>query len=274
VESVLLNVPIPPVYTAQLPDGKEIVIDGQQRLTSLFSFIDGKLPQDGKDFKLRGLSVITELNGSSFKNLDQPSRRAFQNYDIPIIVLSKESNDDVRFEIFERLNTGSVTLNDQELRNCVYRGIYNVLIKELAENNDFQFILNSPRLHERMLDSELVLRFLTFYHSTYLKYTPPMKRMMNKDMEKYQDLKENETNELKSVFTTSVELTKLVFGDNAFRRFVRGTLFSFVEGELNANMNNEYGSVSNSVGSWLILYFSILESLLRTNFIAGPSGRI
>jgi len=140
-----------------------------------------------------------------------------------MIVITKDSDSDVKFEIFERLNTGSVKLNDQELRNCIFRGSYNDLIKELSENNDFQFILNSQRLHERMLDCDLILRFFALYHNTHLKYKSPMKQFLNKDMEKYRDLSNKEANELRKVFLKSVELTKTVFGDMAFRRFVVGS---------------------------------------------------
>jgi uncharacterized protein with ParB-like and HNH nuclease domain len=218
-----MNVPIPPVYTAELQDGKEIIIDGQQRLTTMFSFIEGKFLDDANPFKLSGLTVMKELNSKTFKELDMTTKRAFQNYEQPMIVISKHSNSEVKFQIFERLNTGSVKLNDQELRNCIYRGKYNDFIKELANNKDFQYVLDSPRLHERMLDSELVLRFFSFYHNTYLKYVPPVKRMMNKDMERYQNLEQEEEKELRNAFATSVELTKSVFANKAFKRFVRGS---------------------------------------------------
>ena len=68
IESALLDIPLPMVYLSEEKDGKENVIDGQQRLTSFFSFIDGKLP-DGNDFKLSGLKVFTELNGKKYSEL-------------------------------------------------------------------------------------------------------------------------------------------------------------------------------------------------------------
>jgi hypothetical protein len=90
----LLNVPIPPVYTAELQDQREIVIDGQQRLVSFFSFIDEKFPK-GEEFKLRGLQVLRELNSKSFKDLEKSVQRAFENYGLPMIIITKDSDEEV-----------------------------------------------------------------------------------------------------------------------------------------------------------------------------------
>jgi len=70
IESALLDIPLPVIYLSEEKDGKEYVIDGQQRLTAFFSFIDGQFP-DGRDFKLTGLKVFTELNRKSFKEIDE-----------------------------------------------------------------------------------------------------------------------------------------------------------------------------------------------------------
>lgn len=224
IESALLGVPLPTIYTAELEDRRQIVIDGQQRLLSFFSFVDGSFPKDGKPFKLRRLEVIKELNGKLFKDLGREVQRAIQNYSLPFIVITKDSNPDVKFEIFERLNTGSKALNDQELRNCIFRGKYNDFLIELADDTEFQSVLNSPKLKERMLDRELILRFFAYYHSTYLNYASPMKQFLNNELKGHLDLSDQEAAKLKSIFRKSVSLTKSVFGDHAFRRFVPGDI--------------------------------------------------
>ena len=203
VESVLLGVPIPIVYTAELKDGTEIVIDGQQRLLSLFAYLKGEFPKNKKKFKLRGCEVIKDINGKGFQDLDKPSQRAIENYAIPFITITKESDQDVKFMIFERLNTGSVKLTDQELRNCIYRGNLNELLKELSENKDYEIILSSSRLKERMIDQELILRFFSFHEYTYLKYKAPMKQFLNKFAEKHKNLKEKELQKYKNLFKKS-----------------------------------------------------------------------
>jgi hypothetical protein len=178
IESVLLEVPIPVIYLSEESDGKYSVIDGQQRLNAFFKFL-------GNNLRLSGLTILVELNGKRFQDIPKNLQDKFENATIRIIEIRKESDPDVKFEIFERLNTGSVQLNAQELRNCIYRGRYNELLKELSGNKDFQFLLGLKEPHNRMQDRELILRFFAFYHNTYLKYTPPMKRFLNKEMEKY-----------------------------------------------------------------------------------------
>lgn len=215
IESILLEVPIPNIYLAEDDNGKLSVIDGQQRLTALIDFIDGKL-------KLRGLLVLNELNGKKFSDIEHELKSKFKKSTIHTILIKKESHRDIRFEIFERLNTGSVKLNDQELRNCIYRGAYNDFIAELSENKDFLFLLGLKKPHKRMLDRELILRFFAFYNSTYLKYEPPMKSFLNNEIESKPDIDERKKSELERVFKKSVELTKETFGENAFKRFIIG----------------------------------------------------
>ncbi len=216
IESVLLNVPLPVVYLAQESDSRSSVIDGQQRLTSFFHFIDG-------EFALQGLKVATELNGKRFQDLDRGQQRIIRNYPIRSITILKESDPELRFEIFERLNTGSVALNDQELRNCVYRGPYNHLIKELARDLDFMYLLGMQEPDKRMRDVELVLRFCAFYHATYLNYRPPIRHFLNRDMEKYQFISPEDAQDLRKAFKGSVQIIRSVLDRHAFKRFYRGT---------------------------------------------------
>lgn len=216
IESVLLEVPIPVIYLSEESDNKYSVLDGQQRLNAFIKFLENNL-------KLSGLRILAELNGKRFQDIPKNLQDKFENATIRIIEIRKESQSDIKFEIFERLNTGAVQLNAQELRNCIYRGKYNELLKELSEDKDFQFLLGLKKPHHRMQDRELILRFFAFYHNTYLKYTPPMKRFLNKEMEKYRNLSNAEEKELRSVFKKSVRLSKTVFGNKAFHRFALGS---------------------------------------------------
>ena len=140
IESALLDIPLPVIYLSEEKDGNEYVIDGQQRLTAFFSFIDSKFP-DGKDFKLSGLKVITELNKKSYKEINDELQDKIRYCKIRTITFRRESESDLKFELFESLNTGAVSLNDQELRNCIYRGSYNKLLKELSKDADFMYLL-------------------------------------------------------------------------------------------------------------------------------------
>jgi hypothetical protein len=137
--------------------------------------------------------------------------------------LLKQSDADLKFEIFERLNTGSEPLNDMELRNCVYRGSYNALLRELAGEPDFRALLGLSHADKRMRDVELVLRFASFYHATYLKYASPMKRFFNQDMERYQNISPTEAEALRKAFKNALQNIRSILGqDQAFKRYYPG----------------------------------------------------
>jgi len=216
IESALLRIPLPVVYISQGKDGKEYVIDGQQRLTSFFRFIDGEFP-------LSGLKAFDEYNGKYFKEIKEEDQDTVQCCKIRTIMFRKESDENLKFEIFERLNTGSVSLNDQELRNCMYRGPYNQLLRRLAANKEFKSLMGFTKPHKRMIDVELVLRFSAFFHQTYLRYTQPMKRFLNTEMEQYQAISDSDAKRLEEAFKNAVHIVKSLLGKKAFKRYIRGT---------------------------------------------------
>ena len=215
IESLLLEVPLPVFYLAEGPDGEQEVIDGQQRLTAFFRFLSN-------DFVLKSLKVLPALNGKNFKDLDKANQRLVKNSSIRTILFKKESDHNLRFDIFERLNTGAVPLNRQELRNCIYRGPYNRLLIELASDPDFMWLMGLKGPEKRMKDVEYVLRFAAFYHATYLNYKSPIARFLDDDAAAFQNASVEEQQKLRNAFKTAVSLIKSLLGKNAFRRFYRG----------------------------------------------------
>ncbi len=230
IESILLNVPIPIIYTVEDSKyaGKTLVIDGQQRLTSIFSFIGGRFP-DGKHFKLPSKKVMKffpNLANKTYREIDEEMpgflKENFLNRPIRVVKILKKSNEDAKYMLFERLNTGAKQLNDQELRNCVFHGKYNQFLKEMSKNEDFQFILNMSKKDKRMQDIELVLRFFAFYNTNFIDYKPPVKKFLNTEITMNIDLDEETKTELEKEFKKSVSLCRTIFGKNAFRRFTIG----------------------------------------------------
>lgn len=216
IESIWLEIPIPMIYLSEEKDGKWIVIDGQQRLTWLFRFLDNK-------FSLRGLKILKEYNRKKFKDLPKVMQRRLKKSSLRVIELGMNSHPDVKFEIFERINTGAVPLNAQEIRNCIYRGPFNDLIEELASKKDFLGLLGLDEVHDRRWDCEMALRFFAFYHTNYEQYRGNMRRFLSSEMEQWRHVNNDETNKLRKVFRKSVQLAKTVFGDLAFRRFSNGS---------------------------------------------------
>lgn len=137
--------------------------------------------------------------------------------------MKRESSPDVRFEIFERLNSGSVALNPEELRNCMYRGPYNEFLKTLAKKPAFLQCIGSDKPLKRMADVELVLRFMAFYSQTYLAYKSPMKAFLNKEMMLRRHITDKQSlDKMRADFKQALDLARTVFGDHAFRRFNPG----------------------------------------------------
>lgn len=213
---MLLEVPLPVIYLAEDKTGKEEVIDGQQRLTALFHFLENR-------YALRNLKALTHLNGKSFKDLDKENQKTFRNYSIRTVTFKKESDENLRFDIFERLNTGAIPLNEQEIRNCIYHGPYNALLIELSQDKDYQFLMGLSGPEKRMRDVEYVLRFGAFFHSTYLKYKPSMAQFMNEDMRKYRNISAPDADEMRNAFKNSVSLIRSLLGNKAFKRFYKGS---------------------------------------------------
>ena len=109
-----------------------------------------------------------------------------------------------------------------ELRNCIYRGPYIELLKDLANYDEFRKLIGIKTADKRMKDVELVLRFAALYHSTYLNYEAPIKTFLNKDAKKYQNISDDDCKNLCNAFYNSVRIINSVFGDKAFKRFYRG----------------------------------------------------
>ena len=127
IESVLLQIPIPTVYLCEENDGTLSIIDGQQRLTSFVKFLKN-------EFALKSLEEYPEFNGKVFADLDKSVQRTIKNTSIHSIVIKKESQE-LKYEIFARLNQGATSLKPQELRNCIYRGSFNKMLEDIAESN-------------------------------------------------------------------------------------------------------------------------------------------
>jgi hypothetical protein len=217
IESILLNVPIPVIYVAEDPDSKWNVVDGLQRLFSIKRFFKD-------DFKLRGLEVLTELNGLTYSSLNPKASRILRNGILRIILIFKESHPEIKYEIFMRLNRGAIKLKEQELRNCLYRGKLNSLLKELKGNRVFLEILGLKQPHKRMDDEELILRYLAISESydpdsgEVKNYTGKIKGTLNKFMEANRQVEDAKLDTFRRRFIDSIDKAYAVFGSNAFRR--------------------------------------------------------
>jgi rubredoxin len=225
IESILLDLPLPMIYFAQQEAGPTVVIDGQQRLMAIFDYLNDK-------YALAGLGPLKkELEGRKFTSLSEELQERIEDFKLTVVEILKESEEGIKFDLFERLNTGAVSLNDQELRNSVYRGGYNDLLKRLAENVTFRKMLNLKKAHPRMVDVEYVLRFMAFRDQTYLKHDDKKTgKFLNRTMEQGKLAYEADPSGAKKLaktaevdFKLALANVKTVFGEGkAFRRFSAG----------------------------------------------------
>jgi len=154
IESLIIQCPIPVVYLSQEVNGDLIVIDGQQRLSSIKFFLNDAIT-------LQGLTAYPELNGYTSSQLDPRILDHIKNRTIRCITILKDTHPQIKYDVFERLNTGSVKLNAHELRNGLNQGTLMEAINVLSSSKDFKAI-TSTKKDARMKSSELVLRFFAF----------------------------------------------------------------------------------------------------------------
>ncbi|MBN1639135.1 MAG: DUF262 domain-containing protein [Ignavibacteriales bacterium] len=219
IESLIMNVPIPPIYLSEEKDGKWLVIDGLQRLSAITSFYQN-------EYFLVDLEIVKELNGMKYKDLPPRAKSLLSDGMLRIIVIKQESHPDIKFDIFMRLNNGAVNLNDQELRNCLYRGKIIELAKKLANNEQYLSILNTDKPDPRFADVEYILRYFAFSENVKNKdghyyvegYSTSIKSFINNYLENNKDISNSRLDALERKFNTAISNSIILFGkENAFR---------------------------------------------------------
>ncbi|MBI3582486.1 MAG: DUF262 domain-containing protein [Nitrospinae bacterium] len=216
IESVIMNVPIPPLYFAEEENGRWLVVDGLQRVNSLLQYYQN-------EYGLKSLEIVKELEGLKYKNLPPKAKSLLNDGLMRVNVIKKDSHPDIKYDIFMRLNKGSVTLNYQELRNCLYRSPLNDMAKEfVSKNKDFQKILKLKQPHNRYLDVEFIMRVFALQEKLIIKeqenkymikdYNGRMVNFINDYMNKSSKLSTEEAEKLIDEFKETIEKVIEVFG--------------------------------------------------------------
>ena len=209
IESIFLGIPVPSLFMATNKDASWEVIDGLQRLTTIVNFIGDELTikrinKDCKKLKINGLEKLDTLNNSVYEDLPKSVQMSFLTRPIRVTVLNDRSDFNLRYDLFERLNTGGVTLHPQEIRNCVYIGEFNDFIKICAENENFKAVVKLTKNAEKTGNlEELVLKFFAFFENRN-KFVHGVKEFLNEYMEEKTKTFKNKA-ELLSVFERTFE---------------------------------------------------------------------
>ena len=195
VESLIVGLPVPPVFLLKRRGEPLLAIDGFRRLKAVGDFFSGRHGDGdgdgdgdggrGSEFRLAGIGTDS-LSGRTFSDLGVFDRRALECTVIRAIIVRQtdpDRNPAVAHDIFERLNSGAMRLCDQEARDRVYPGRLNDLIDELNASDDWRALLQSPRADRRQRDAELILRYMALFHDL-AEYKNPMKIFLSAYMQK------------------------------------------------------------------------------------------
>lgn len=215
IESILLKLPLPIFYFDVSNPDRWIVVDGLQRLSSIKKFmVDKKL-------RLTNLEFLKELDNKKYDDLDRTSQRIINETQIITYQVEAQTPKEVRYSIFNRINTGGLPLNAQEIRQALNQQGKGVkFLIECTENEVFRNIVNIPS--KRMLDRELVLRFISFKLSNAYEDFPynNMGEFLDKAMEKLDAIvNEKEFDELKSTLFDTLKFSEEILGER--HRFSR-----------------------------------------------------
>ena len=246
IESLLLKIPIPPIYFGNISGGRLEVIDGQQRLTTLVKFVRNEFP-------LCKLQRMSSLNGKFFKQLTLEQQEKILREPIRSIEIDAAGNTDLRYEIFERLNRGSMALNEQELRNCVYRGPFNRLLAELEKDMSWRKVKGGPGPEPRFKEREMILRFFAFANRLP-QYSGNLKAFLNDYMKQYAPQEDAALKAHASMFRQTMQNIYAVFGQNSARLY-----------EVNPRSNN---------GSWDTKFSVTALDIQASALINRPPAKV
>jgi hypothetical protein len=225
IESFIMNVPLPPIFLYEYDYSKYEVMDGLQRLTSIYDYYSG-------EFSLEGLQYWKELEGKKFQELPKEIQKGIDRRYISSIVLleetakSVEEAEKLKQIVFERLNSGGEKLTAQETRNALYNGKFNQLCLKLSSNTNFRKMWNIPLNNEdenlllanesyrKMDDVQLVLRF--FAYRFYSKFYGTVEDLLDEYLKQANQFSDSVLTELENLFVESIELAYGVFGEEAF----------------------------------------------------------
>ena len=229
IESMILELPIPPIYVIEIEDGIYELIDGLQRISSYLHFRGIHARDDAGDhpfLKLQGCDVLPQLDGATYPSLPQAIQIKLKRHFIRMEVLRRETDPRLRYHMFKRLNTGGELLSPQEIRNCTIRlldNTFNEFLKRIAQNSDFQECMSqlTDEKREQMYLEEYALRFFALKNNRE-GYVKEIGDFLTDYMESVSDTERetifNYDNEA-AVFDRTFRLLNSALGKGAFSGF-------------------------------------------------------
>ncbi len=211
IESLLLRIPIPVFYVAADVDDNWEVVDGVQRLSTLYDYVTDQ-------FALNGLEYRVEFNGRRFEQLPRVMQRRIRETQLVVNVIEPGTPPEVMFNIFSRINTGGMKLNAQEIRHALHPGPVRDFLKTLADSDAFAAATNRSIKSDRMIDRECVLRLLAFHIEQWEQYrSRSLDGYLAGIMKRINAMTPGERDMLRTDFEKAMLAAKRIFGGKAFR---------------------------------------------------------
>jgi hypothetical protein len=212
IESLLLRIPLTVFYVASDAEENWSVVDGLQRLTTIHDFIQNK-------FRLRGLEYLTQLVDCDFDGLPRSMQRRIEETELVINVIQPGTPEEVMFNIFNRINTGGITLNGQEIRHALNKGPARDFLRMLADSHSFKEATDNSVSDNRMAARECALRFSAFWTAPWKQYeTNDLDGFLNAAMQRINQIGPEKRLHLQQSFERAMQASFAVFGRDAFRK--------------------------------------------------------
>lgn len=212
IESLLLRIPIPVFYVAADENENWLVVDGVQRMFTIYNYVTDKFP-------LNRLEYLDRFNGKRHSDLPRQMQRRIGESELVVNVIDPGTPEDVMFNIFHRINTGGITLNGQEIRNALHPGPVRAYLKRLAQTEIFREATDYSVKENRMADRECVLRFIAFYIDPWEKYDDnDLNGYLSRTMRKLNDMTPENREVLAEDFEKAMDAAYRIFGSEAFRK--------------------------------------------------------
>jgi hypothetical protein len=214
IESLLLRIPLPVFYISADAKDRWSVVDGVQRLTTIYDFIKGT-------FSLHGLEYLTQLEDLIFGQLPRSFQRRIEETSLQVHRIQDGTPEEVMINIFKRINTGGISLTAQEIRNALNKGPARDFLLELALSNEFKSATDDSVSDDRMDAQECVLRFMAFRLTNWNKYSTDFATLdlfLNQTMRHLSEVKPLDRERLATDFRGAMTYAREIFGNDAFRK--------------------------------------------------------
>jgi len=282
IESLMLSLPIPLFYFDEGTDKKWRVIDGLQRISTLEHFINlndsdkenTTITREKQPLVLNNLEFKTEYNNSKWTDLPRDVQRRIETNQVTINLIGKGTPEEVKYNIFSRINQGSEILKAQEIRTAIFQGyrmnfVEQLVSSETEQGKSFMKATDDSVPSERQEDLDFATRFISFYRLGYEKYEPDMDSFLTigtKSIPK----EIAEQNKILDNFRNAMDISYEIFGANAFRKITADNKRNRINKPLFEIMSVYFAKLSHEQQQKIVTH----KNQLREDFISLQNDKI